>query len=334
MAVDIKFNYYNLRIDKKRARASEQGQQFFGNITVDDFCQWLEKYQQSNTNEFKDHGKHILQYKEGKKWIRWVKIDHDKKNNIYKMLCTFNDTEVDPRLLANISDSVLTQEIPNEYGQRTLLHLVFKPDQIDPSQANVSIQVINGFTKNYIIRLITQLIKLIKSDEGFWKDKDPMTQKEIATTPYVEVSHVTDDNIISAINNGYLRGLVFRERTADQDKFDVANHLTEEDLRLTIKVSKNDSFFQRAKKDDIFAWIKRVGKEKANNFENPATYLLIKDPQSSSEVQHEFYNDIITGFSKKAYLNWVDREPDTHEKIKKEHPTPIAQFYAKMIENF
>src|SRR5699024_7144056 len=129
-----------------------------------------------NTNEFKDHGKHILQYKEGKKWIRWVKIDHDKKNNIYKMLCTFNDTEVDPRLLANISDSVLTQEIPNEYGQRTLLHLVFKPDQIDPSQANVSIQVINGFTKNYIIRLITQLIKLIKSDEGFWKDKDPMTQ--------------------------------------------------------------------------------------------------------------------------------------------------------------
>lgn len=334
MAVNIKFNYYNLKIDKKRARSTEQGPQFFGKIKVDDFCKWLADYQLSHTSEFDEHGKHVIQYKEGKKWIRWVNIEHDKKNGVYKMLCTFNDKEVDPRLLSNSSDSVLTQEIPNEYGQRTLLHLVFKLDQTHPSKANVSIQAVTGFTKDYIIRLITKLIILTKNDNDFWKASDPMTQKDITIVPHIEMDQVTDDSIISAINDGFLRGLVLKERNSDKGNFDVKNHLTETDLKLTIKVSKKDSFFQQAKEQDIFSWIKRVAKKHSNGFEYPTSYLLMKDPQSSSEVLHEFHNDAISGFAKKAYLKWEDREPATHDKIKQETPVPIIQFYTKMITSF
>ncbi|WP_440454951.1 hypothetical protein [Psychrobacter sp. ASPA161_9] len=334
MAVNIKFNYYNLSINKKRARSTEQGQQFFGKITVDDFCQWLAEYQKHNTSEFDKHGKHVIQYKDGKKWVRWVGFEHDKKKGVYKMLCTFNDTEVDPRLLSDTSDSVLTQEIPDEYGQRTLLHIVFKLDQTHPSKANISIQAVTGFTKDYIVRLITRLIKLTKDDNSFWKASDPMTQKDVAIAPYVEMSQVTDESIISAINDGFLRGVVLKERNSDKEKFDVTNHLTEKDLRLTIKVSQNDSFFQKAKEQDIFSWIKRVAKKKSEGFEDPTSYLLMKDPQSSSEILHEFHNDAITGFAKKSYLKWEDREPDTHDKIKQENPTPIIQFYDKMIDSF
>lgn len=334
MTVNIKFNYYNLSIDKKRARSTEQGPQFFGKIKVDDFCQWLADYQKHNISEFDKHGKHVIQYKDGKKWIRWVSLEHDKKKGVYKMLCTFNDTEVDPRLLSDTSDSVLTQEIPDEYGQRTLLHIVFKLKQDHPSKANISIQAVTGFSKEYIIRLITKLIKLTKDDNSFWKDSDPMTQKDVAIVPHVEMSQVTDENIISAINDGFLRGVVLKERNSDKEKFDVKNHITEKDLRLTIKVSQNDSFFQKAKEQDIFSWIKRVAKGKSEGFEDPTSYLLMKDPQSSSEVLHEFHNDTITGFAKKSYLKWEDREPDTHDKIKQENPTPIIQFYDKMINNF
>jgi len=334
MAVNIKFNYYNLSIDKKRARSTEQGQQFFGKITVDDFCQWLSDYQKHNNSEFDKHGKHVIQYKDGKKWVRWVSFEHDKKKGVYKMLCTFNDTEVDPRLLSDTSDSVLTQEIPDEYGKRTLLHIVFKLDQTHPSKANISIQAVTGFTKEYIVRLIIKLIKLTKDDSNFWKASDPMTQKDVAIAPHVEMSQVTDESIISAINDGFLRGVVLKERNSDKEKFDVTNHLTEKDLRLTIKVSQNDSFFQKAKERDIFSWIKRVAKKKSEGFEDPTSYLLMKDPQSSSEILHEFHNDAITGFAKKSYLKWEDREPDTHDKIKQENPTPIIQFYDKMIDNF
>ena len=334
MAVNIKFNYYNLRIDKKRARSTEQGPQFFGNIKVDDFCQRLADYQRANTSKFDKHGKHVIQYKEGKKWIKWVNIEHDKKNGVYKMLCTFNDKEVAPRLLSNSSDSVLTQEIPNEYGQRTLLHLVFKLNQTHPSKANVSIQAVTGFSKDYIIRLLTKLISLTKDDKSFWKASDPMSQKDVSVVPHIEMNQVTDDSIISAINDGFLRGLVLKERNCDKAKFDIKNHLTEKDLRLTIKVSKNDSFFQKAKEQDIFSWIKRVAKKESKGFENPTSYLLMKDPQSSSEVLHEFHNDTITGFAKKAYLKWEDREPATHDKMKQENPVAIIQFYTKMIDSF
>lgn len=334
MTVNIKFNYYNLRIDKKRARSTEQGPQFFGKIKVDDFCQWLADYQQSNTNEFEKHGKHVIQYKDGKKWVRWVSLEHDEKNGVYKMLCTFNDKEVDPRLLSDASDSVLTQEIPNEYGQRTLLHLVFKLDQNNPSKANVSIQAVSGFNKDYIVRLVTRLIRLTKDDSSFWTASDPMSQKDVTVVPHIEMNQVTDDTIITAINDGFLRGLVLKERNSDKAKFDTKNHLTEKDLRLTIKVSKNDSFFQKAKEQDIFSWIKRVVKKENEGFEDPTSYLLMKDPQSSSEVLHEFHNDTITGFAKKTYLKWEDREPATHDKIKQENPVPIIQFYAKMIESF
>lgn len=334
MAVNIKFNYYNLSIDKKRARGTDQGPQYFGKIKIDDFCQWLADYQKSNISEFDKHGKHVINYKEGKKWVRWVSLECDKKNGVYKMLCTFNDKEVDPRLLSDKSDSVLTQEIPEEYGQRTLIHLVFKLNQKNPSKANISIQAVTGFTKDYIVRLITQLIKLTKDDSSFWKASDPMTQKDIAVVPYVEMSQVTDESIISAINDGFLRGIVLKERNSDKEKFDIQNHLIEKDLRLTIKVSPNDSFFKQAKEQDIFSWIKRVANKKSEGFEDPTSYLLMKDPQSSSEVLHEFHNDAITGFAKKSYLKWEDREPDTHDKIKQENPTPITQFYAKMIDSF
>lgn len=340
MAVDIRFDYYYLKIDKKRLRASDQGKQFFGDITVEEICQWLEVYYQANKNNFGEHGekiigfKHDVQTDKDKKWIRWISFEYDEEKNVYKMLCTFNDTEVDPRLLANQSDDVLTQLIPDTFGQRTLLHIVLKPNDHQNAYANISIQDVTGFRKDYVIRFFTRLVSLINDDEIFWKANDPMTQKEVLLKPNIELSPVTDDNVIQAINDGYLRGIMLSERTSSTSKFDTTNHIVEENARLTIKIAKDDSFFQKASKVDIFEWFKKVINEKGEAFKDPQTYLIIKDPQTGSEVPHEFINDFIMGFTKKAYVKWNDRVPDTHDQIKSEKPKPIPQFFAKMIENF
>lgn len=59
MAVKIKFDYYHLKIDKKRARMSDQGQNFFGNIPLDDLFKKLANYSTSHSHEFSGNGKQI-----------------------------------------------------------------------------------------------------------------------------------------------------------------------------------------------------------------------------------------------------------------------------------
>lgn len=138
MAVRIKFDYYHLKIDRKRARLSDQGQVFFGNISLSALCKELMGFQ-NNPTEFTNNGKQVLSLKDGKKWIKWVNITYDEKKKFYKLLFTYNDIEVDPRILEDRSNNVLTQDIPDQHGQRTLLHIVFKPDSSQRSQCKHSI---------------------------------------------------------------------------------------------------------------------------------------------------------------------------------------------------
>lgn len=334
MAVKIKFDYYHLKIDKRRARMSDQGQVFFGNIPLVELCKKLADYSKAHPNEFTGNGKQLVSLKGGKKWIKWVSTQYDNKEKVYKLLLTYNDIEVDPRILEDKADNVLTQEIPDQHGQRTLLHIVVKPKS-QLNEANICIQNILGLNKDFLLKLLRELINLAYPDEKDWAAVDSMTNKDIKTKPEVELSSVTDNQIIDAVNKGLLRDIYFTERSESPSKFDMSKHLTEERMTLSIKVEKKDSFFKKAKEKDLFEWIKAVRKNKQSNFKGePHTFLIMQDPQTKSEVKHEFLEDSITGFKKKSYLNWEDRETDTHNLLKSEDPEPIPQFFLTMTKNF
>lgn len=334
MAVKIKFDYYHLRIDKRRARTSDQGQVFFGNIALIELCKKLADYSKAHPAEFTGNGKQLVSLKGGKKWIKWVSTQYDNKEKVYKLLLTYNDIEVDPRILEDKADNVLTQEIPDQHGQRTLLHVVIKPNS-QLNEANICIQNILGLNKDFLLRLLRELINLAYPDEKDWAAIDSMTNKHIKTRAEVELSSVTDNQIIDAVNKGLLRDIFFAERSESPNKFDMSKHLTEEKVTLSIKVERDDSFFKKAKEKDVFAWIKAVRKNKRSKFKGePHTFLIIQDPQTKSEVKHEFLEDSITGFKKKAYLSWEDREADTHNLLKSENPEHIPQFFLTMTKNF
>ena len=333
MAVKIKFDYYHLKIDKKRARMSDQGQNFFGNIPLDDLFKKLANYSTSHSHEFSGNGKQIVSLKSGKKWFKWVSVEYDSKEKVYKLLLTYNDVEVDPRILEDGEDNVLTQEIPDQHGQRTLLHIVVKPNS-KLNEANICIQNILGLNKDFLLRLFKELIILAYPDQDDWVEVDSMTNKDIKTKPEIELLSVTDNQIIDAINEGLLRDVFFTERSDSPSKFDMSHYLTEEKMNLSIKVEKEDPFFKKAKEKDLFEWIKSVRKSKKSRFKGePQTFLIVQDPQTKSDVKHEFLEDSITGFKKKAYLNWEDREVDTHKLLKSEDPKPIPQFFLTMIKN-
>lgn len=333
MAINFKFDYYHLKIDKKRSRRTDQGIQFFGNIGLDDFCKKLVTYSKNNISDFKGNGKHIVDFKDGKKWVKWVSVEFDTTNNVYKFLLTFNDIEVDPRVLEDQADNVVTQEIPDQHGQRTLLHIVIKPDS-QINDANISIQNITGLKKDYLLRIFRDLTLLAYPNNADWIEKDPMTQADIKCKPNIELNAVTSDEIIEAINDGLLRNIYFVERTQSTDKFDTANYLDEEKLALTIKPNKDVSFFKNAKMEDIFQWVKNVRRNKLDKFKNtPQTYLIIQDPQTKTEVKHEFLETSIMGFTKKSILRWEDREPKTHNLLKSESPMAIPQFFSTMIKS-
>ncbi len=262
-----------------------------------------------------------------------MSVEYDIKNKVYKFLFTFNDVEVDPRVLEDLSDNVVTQEIPDQHGQRTLLHIVIKPAS-GMNDANISIQNITGLKKDFLLRLFRNLTLLAYSNDEYWLEKDPMTQADIRCKPEIELNAVTSDEIIEAINNGLLKNIYFVERTQSLDKFDTANYLDEEKLALTIKPSKNVRFFKNAKKEDIFEWVKKVRSNKHDKFkETPQTYLIIQDPQTKTEVKHEFLETSIMGFTKKSVLRWEDREPKTHNLLKSESPMSIPQFFSTMIDS-
>lgn len=325
MAINIRFDYFCIKLSKQRKRQTEQGQQFFGDIDLSDLCQWLNNYYAQNT--FGDHGIEIIGYNHRKKWIKWVSADFDKSQDKLKLLFSFNDKEVDPRLLTDDQDNVLAQPIPNgNYGQRTLLHIV-----ISPQDGKICVQNITGFDKNKLQKLIIKLLELVSPDD-IWTAADPVNEKDVLCKPCVEIDFATTDRVLSIINDGGLRGLVISERKSTSSKFDQDNHLTQQNTDIVIRT--NPKSFVKYSLDKLNAWVGRVAKEKSGHINNPNTALLIKDPQTNSEVKYEILNGVIDGFSQKCFLNWGDRTDATREGIASEKPTPIAQFYAKMIENF
>ncbi|UZA10111.1 hypothetical protein [Moraxella bovis] len=326
MAINIRFDYFNIKLSKERKRKSEQGQQFFGDINLTDFCAWLHNYYIQKNDTFGEHGIEVISYSHRKKWIKWVNADFDKNKDKLKLLFSFNDKEVDPRLLTDNQDNVLAQPIPNEnYGQRTLLHIV-----ISPKHGKICVQNISGFGKERLQKLIIKLLELVAND-NIWTATDPVTEKDVLCKPCVEINFATNDTVLSIVNNGGLRGLVITERTIANSKFDKDNHLTQQNTEITIRANP-ESFIRNTKKT-LIGWANKVAKQKSNA-SNPSISLLIKDPQTQSEVKHEILNGVIDGFSHKCFLNWKDRDEATHSGIGNKTPTPIAQFYAKMIENF
>lgn len=76
MAINIRFDYFNIKLSKERKRKSKQGQQYFGDINLSDFCTWLHDY--CTQNPLGEHGTEIFSYNYHKKWIKWVGADFDK----------------------------------------------------------------------------------------------------------------------------------------------------------------------------------------------------------------------------------------------------------------
>ncbi|UZA04101.1 hypothetical protein [Moraxella bovis] len=324
MAINIRFDYFNIKLSKERKRKSKQGQQYFGDINLSDFCTWLHDY--CTQNPLGEHGTEIFSYNYHKKWIKWVGADFDKDKDKMKLLFSFNDKEVDPRLLADSQDNVLAQPIPDEsYGQRTLLHIV-----ISPQHGKICVQNITGFGKEKLQKLIIKLLELVAHND-IWTATDPVTEKDVLCRPCVEINFATTDTVLSIVKNGGLRGLVITERKPANSQFDKANHLTQQNTEITIRAEPKN--FVKKTKKTLIDWANKVTKEKSNA-DNPQISLLIKDPQTQSEVKHEILNNVIDGFSHKCFLNWKDRDEATHSGIGNKTPTPIAQFYAKMIENF
>lgn len=323
MAVNIRFDYYTLAVYKKRKREPKDlTKQYFGKIILNDLGQWLYSYSQNNN--LGDHGEFIISYRNHKKWIKWVAAEY--QDDYLKLLLTYNDKEIDARMLANQQDGVLVQAIPGEeYGQRTLLHIV-----IDTKSDKISVQKIEGFTKGYLIRLIKALLSLTTADD-VWKEKDPVTTEEIDCMPNIELDNVVSDEVMKTIKDGGLRGIVFLEREEVNSKFDFEHHLTTASTEIVIR-TEGKSFIQYTMRK-LFDWIKVVQKEKSR-LDNPRVSLLIKDPQTGSEVKHEVLNGVIDGFAQKTFLGWDERKPETTQELSSEKPVPIKQFYDKMIENF
>lgn len=329
MAVNIRFDYYNLIVSKQRKRQSEQGQQFFGRIELSKLCQWIIDYRQSKANDFGEHGKEIVCFgKNRKKWVKWIDASFD--NDKLKLLCSFNDKEIDPRTLSDSQDNILSQPIPNEdYGQRTLLHIV-----ISPMHGKICVQNIVGLTKEYTQRTIDKLLQLV-APEGTWKANDPVSQKDVLCKPCVEIGIAITESVLESVNEGGLRGLVISENKIINGKFDRENHLVKQRIDIVIRADGGGLINKTKKitKKALLSWANKVKKEKST-LDNPTLSLLIEDPQTGSEVKHEIINGVIDGFAQKCFLSWQDRTKETHKNLTSETPTPIVQFYATMIENF
>lgn len=324
MATNIRFDYYQLTVDKQRRRSTEQGQQYFGRLSAINICQWVNDYYQSNLTDFGDHGLHLLDFHNGKKWIKWVRSEFT--NNKLKLLFTFNDKQIDPRYLADNQDNVLAQPIPNEhFGQRSLLHIVINADT-----GIICVQNIAGFTKPFLERLVRHLIERV-TDQNFWQATDSMTQEPINCKPAVEITNVTTDEILQTVQHGGLRGLTITKNEYDIGSFDQTNHLTSKKTKIIIRADGNS--FINTTRDTLLQWANLVAREKSD-LDDPTVSLLVKDPQTGSEVEHEIINNLIDGFGKKTYLNWEDRDDETHNNIANELPLPITQFFNLMIERF
>ncbi|WP_336955027.1 hypothetical protein [Acinetobacter johnsonii] len=332
MAVNIRFDYYHLRADKSRVRRKEDAQYFFGEISTLDFCQKLESYFNINKSEFGTNGKIIKDFNSGKKWIKWISIEKIKEG--YKLLFTFNDLEVDPRILENAKNNVLTQKIPKAHGLRTLLHIVIKTKPVSKTEANLCVQLVSGMSQKFIPALMTELFSLTYDPE-FWVATDPMTQEEIKCKPLVGVTSVTTSSILEAVNRGLLQSIVLVEQTKVTHTFDQNSVLKDQTKSLGITVEDNHSFLSKLTPDSLKGWLNKTKSNYKNEFKaDPKTYLMIRNLHNNSETKYEYVDDVTLGLTKRAYLNWADRDINTINGLESEQPKPIVQCFAIMQANF
>ncbi len=332
MAVNIRFDYYHLRADKSRVRRKVDAQYFFGEISTLDFCQKLESYFNSNKSDFGTNGKIIKDFNSGKKWIKWISIEKIKDG--YKLLFTFNDLEVDPRILENAKNNVLTQKIPKEHGLRTLLHIVIKTKPVSKTEANLCVQLVSGMSQKFISALITELFSLTYDSE-FWVATDPMTQEEIKCKPLVGVTSVTTSSILEAVNRGLLQSIVLVEQTKVTHTFDQNSVLKDQTKSLGITVQDNHSFLSKLTPDSLKRWLNKTKSNYQNEFKaDPKTYLMIRNLHNNGETKYEYVDDVTLGLTKRAYLNWADRDINTINGLESEQPKPIVQCFAIMQSNF
>ncbi|MFV5390868.1 hypothetical protein VXO80_04425 [Acinetobacter towneri] len=332
MAVNIRFDYYHLRADKARVRRKEDAQYFFGEISTLDFCKKLESYFNSNKIKFGTNGKVIKEFNSGKKWIKWVSIDKIKDG--YKLLFTFNDLEVDPRILENAKDNVLTQKIPKEHGLRTLLHVIILTKPVSKTEANLCVQLVPGMNQRFIPALITELF-FLTYDSKFWVATDPMTQDEIKCKPQVAVTSVTTSSIIEAVKQGLLQSIVLVEQTKVTQSFDQNSVLKDQTKSLGITIGDNHSFLSKLTPDTLKAWLDKTKKNYKGEFKaEPKTFLMIKNSHNNGETKYEYVDDVTLGLTKRAYLNWEDRDINTINGLESEEPKPIVQCFAIMQANF
>ncbi|WP_312087531.1 hypothetical protein [Acinetobacter variabilis] len=332
MAINIRFDYSHFRADRTRVRRKEDAQYFFGEIPTLDFCQKLESYYNLNRSAFGTNGKIIKEFNSGKKWIKWVSIDKIKEG--YKLLFTFNDLEVDPRILENTKNNVLTQKIPKEHGLRTLLHVIIKTKPVSKTEANLCVQLVPGMSQKFIPALFAELFSLTY-DSQFWIATDPMTQDEIKCKPQVNVTPVTTSSIIEAVNKGLLQSIVLVEQTKVTQSFDQHSVLKDQTKSLGITISNNSSFLSKLTPNTLKNWLENTKQNYKSEFKaDPKTYLMIRNQHNKGETKYEYIDDVTLGLTKRAYLNWEDRDINTINGLESKEPKPITQCFAIMQDNF
>lgn len=332
MAVNIRFDYFNLKIDKSRLRRKENAQFFFGEIPASKFCQDLESYFKKNKLNSIDNGRLIKEYNSGKKWIKWVSID--KYQDSYKLLFTFNDLEVDPRILESMSNDVLTQKIPDKHGLRTLLHIVITTKPVAKNEANICIQSVQGMSFKFLPALFAELLYIIY-DDIFWTANDSMSQEEIKCKPHVEISSVTTGSIIQAVNQGLLQSIVLVEETKVTKAFDQNSVMKNKTKNLSIEIEDSSSFLRKVSPNGFMKWISTTKANFKDEFDaDPRVFLMLKNQHNKSETKFEYVDDVMMGLTKRAYLNWGDRDINTINSLVSETPKSISQCFTIMIANF
>ncbi|MCM1959012.1 hypothetical protein NCZ17_06460 [Acinetobacter modestus] len=332
MSVNIRFDFYHLRADKSRLRRKDNSKFFFGEITKQDICQKLDKFYKTNSADFTDNGKIIKEFSHGKKWIKWVSIE--KYQDFYKLLFTFNDIEVDPRVLESVSNSVLTQKIPEKHGLRTLLHIVINTNPVNPNEANLCVQSVQGMSYKFLPSLFSELLLLVYEDK-FWIDADPMTQEEVNLKPHIEISSVTTSSIINAVNQGLLKGISLVEESNITSAFDQNNVMKNKIKTLNISIDDHSSFLSNITPTGLKNWLDSTKSNCRGEFStDPKVYLMLKNQHNSGETKYEFVDDVTMGLTKRAYLNWEDRDINTINGLVSEKPLPIKQCFAIMLSNF
>lgn len=331
MAINIRFDYFHLRADKARLRRTD-GQYYFGQIFTKDFCESLDSYFKTNKAKFDKNEVLLKKFKLGKKWIKWISIE--KKGNFYKLLFTFNDCEVDPRIVENLKNNVLAQVVPEEHGVRTLLHIIINTDISSENEANLCVQSIAGMNQNYLKAIFAELLNLTQEPE-YWIAQDPISNEDIKCKPLIEISSVTTSSIIEAVNKGLLSEVEFVEKVSVDQTFDENNVLGKKIKNVSFTIDDKTSFLGRINAKGFQNFISNLFSKNKEDFEGAATtYLTIKNQHNKGETRYEYLEDVTSGLTKRVYLNWEDRDIDTIHCLESTEIKSITQCFERMLSGF